>query len=507
MKKVNTLSLVSLIMISLLLLLSACSKSAVLDDLDKDLALSTEVSKTTNKTLDFKNTGSQLLSFTSTSSNDWLVITPEKGDVAIGASQELDITATCDADVEKRSATVTLNYNGGKSNIALSLDCTRATTGSLVLTVDLPEGTAAPITVTGPNDFSQSVISSTTLNDLVEGTYTITSEVTQIDIATYAPEKLVQTVTITGGETTDEHIGFACTQVKPNDVGLDNLLKAVTKKDSYNCFDLEQITTLSDHMVFGESAPPNLDKSNYIPIKDLKALQYVKNLEWLYLGGSTFNYKNYDNYLNQVSEIPSTLELKKLKHLDLSNNPIAKIPTSFNLDNLEYLGFHIHNSLESNLDLSSSKFKGLTNLKTLDLSGNQITNLPKDIFSELENLTTLNLEGNALLSSLDSKIFEKLTKLEKLDLKYTNYLGPKEIKQKDLFSSLNQLTTLSLRGAGLTSLDIRLFSNLNNLKELDLVNNCLNFLENPTRDTIATLRTQGVNLILDVGNTEHCGLW
>ena len=98
---------------------------AILDDLDPELAFSAEVSKSTTTTLSFKNSGNKVLSFNTSSSADWLVVNPPKGDVAIAALQELEIAGNCGTDIEERTATLTIDSNSGKFDVVISLDCTR----------------------------------------------------------------------------------------------------------------------------------------------------------------------------------------------------------------------------------------------------------------------------------------------------------------------------------------------------------------------------------------------
>lgn len=91
-----------------------------------------------------------------------------------------------------------------------------------------------------------------------------------------------------------------------------------------------------------------------------------------------------------------------------------------------------------------SRIQGLTNLQWLDLSGNQLTTLPVDLFAGLINLRTLYLSNNRLTTLLVG-LFTELTNLQTLWL------------------SVNRLTTLP---AGL-------FAGLTNLLRLDLSANPL----------------------------------
>ena len=74
----------------------------------------------------------------------------------------------------------------------------------------------------------------------------------------------------------------------------------------------------------------------------------------------------------------------------------------------------------SNRDLTSfpSQVKDMTNLMRLNLSGNDIKNIPEDIFSGIPNLADLNLERNNDLAKLPLDLLE-LKNLKYLNLRKT----------------------------------------------------------------------------------------
>ncbi len=120
--------------------------------------------------------------------------------------------------------------------------------------------------------------------------------------------------------------------------------------------------------------------------------------------------------------------------------------------------------------LSGDPFDGLTKLEILDLSQNQITAVPVAAFGDLSELWYLDLGRNALTSSglpvttsgsvVTGAVFDDLQSLEWLALN----------NQFTQDSSNNFEPT---GNAQLTSLDVRVFSGLVSLKELDLANNGL----------------------------------
>ena len=113
-------------------------------------------------------------------------------------------------------------------------------------------------------------------------------------------------------------------------------------------------------------------------------------------------------------------------------------------------------SLSSTLDLTSKginslktgDFVGLTNLTSLILERNALTELPAGIFDELTALTWLDLSDNAALSSLPPGIFDELTALTHLFLYNTalTELPP------GIFNSLTALTELHLCGNQVTDI-------------------------------------------------------
>lgn len=129
---------------------------------------------------------------------------------------------------------------------------------------------------------------------------------------------------------------------------------------------------------------------------------------------------------NQLQELGKNTfrNLPGLKHLDLSNN---------NLANISDLSFQVGINLSSpllELNLSNSLYNesmiffvagalqngSLSNLQTLDLSGNNLMYFPTGTFSALPSLKHLDLSNNSLVS-FRSGMFTNLHSLETLDLR------------------------------------------------------------------------------------------
>ena len=111
------------------------------------------------------------------------------------------------------------------------------------------------------------------------------------------------------------------------------------------------------------------------------------------------------------------VDLKRLKHLDLSNNFCSFIEVGFfdAVPNVETVKLS-HNILASVLahDTDGLIFKPLNATKTLDLSDNSITSLPEKVFDHLSSIENLNLSNNQLAEFKSSSVHLKGTR--QLDL-------------------------------------------------------------------------------------------
>ena len=124
---------------------------------------------------------------------------------------------------------------------------------------------------------------------------------------------------------------------------------------------------------------------------------------------------------------------------------IDDIKTINNPENVKVLSLYNNNLTELDKDICSN----LTQLKYLDLGFNKLTELDKDIFSNLTQLQQLNLGVN-LLTQLDKNIFSNLTQLKKLKLN-NNKLTELD---KNIFVNLTQLQVLKLSNNKLKNIPI-----------------------------------------------------
>uniref|UniRef100_A0A336M520 CSON012250 protein n=1 Tax=Culicoides sonorensis TaxID=179676 RepID=A0A336M520_CULSO len=103
-------------------------------------------------------------------------------------------------------------------------------------------------------------------------------------------------------------------------------------------------------------------------------------------------------------------------------------------------------------------------LESLDLSYNQIKELPHDIFQFTSQLKAINLAGNQL-SELDVNIFNNLSSLQVLDLSKNNFRK----LSTEIFKNLNQLLHLSISGNPLMEFDVeKILRYTTNLKEINI---------------------------------------
>lgn len=134
------------------------------------------------------------------------------------------------------------------------------------------------------------------------------------------------------------------------------------------------------------------------------------------------------------------------------------------------------------LQLQDLDITDLTGLQTipnpqevlhLDLSGNNIIELPEHVLDKLVNLQTLILTGNPIVE-VKKNTFNKLTKLDQLHLENTGLSSlPDEV-----FDELSNLKMLNLIGCNLKKVQLRLLQRLSNLDEIGLMQNKLKSIPN-----------------------------
>ncbi|KAG6441807.1 hypothetical protein O3G_MSEX001967 [Manduca sexta] len=174
---------------------------------------------------------------------------------------------------------------------------------------------------------------------------------------------------------------------------------------------------------------------------------------------------------NVIRELPVAAfgHFKILKHLDLSGNLLNSIAAE------------VFEGLEQSLDflsLSQNRILGFTgqqlkfvNLWFLDISDNQISNVPVEAFESIPSLTHLNMSRNWHINVLPQNVFQQNQALLSVDLSRN---GLKALPV-NLFSKNLNLEHIDLSHNLLQEISENSFKNLRNLTYLDLsYNNIVN---------------------------------
>uniref|UniRef100_A0A1B6DPN9 LRRCT domain-containing protein n=1 Tax=Clastoptera arizonana TaxID=38151 RepID=A0A1B6DPN9_9HEMI len=202
---------------------------------------------------------------------------------------------------------------------------------------------------------------------------------------------------------------------------------------------------------------------------------------------------------NRIHSVDYTIQnYHKLKHLDLSRNKIHSLrPHNFELqERLTVLNIS-YNHITS---LSKSTFKGLKSLQVLDISNNRIEVIHSGAFKETSDLMVLDLSYNKIMSFIDDHIFNNLRKIRIVSLQGNQILEvPSEIfnhipssslevvrLQENLIEELHErsfsssvfscLKTLNLASNVIRTIHRSTFSGLHSLVYLDLSDNNLTFI-------------------------------
>ncbi|XP_013194089.1 protein artichoke [Amyelois transitella] len=174
---------------------------------------------------------------------------------------------------------------------------------------------------------------------------------------------------------------------------------------------------------------------------------------------------------NVIRELPTAAfeHFKMLHHLDLSGNLLnsiaAEVFTGLE-QSLQYL------SLSQNriLGFTGQKLKFI-NLWFLDISGNQISEIPVNAFDSIPSLLYLNMSYNDHISTLPQNLFQNNQGLQSIDLRH---IGLKALPV-NLFTKTPNVEYIYLSHNNLQEITENTFKNLRNLTHLDLsYNNIVN---------------------------------
>lgn len=204
----------------------------------------------------------------------------------------------------------------------------------------------------------------------------------------------------------------------------------------------------------------------------------LANNKMTYLSGSTFSHLtklkelklSFNNimYLDQQVFLPLR---KTLEVLDLSssfseyNHPVETFIC--NLDRLEWLQID-HNNISQ---LSISSIHSLPKLHHLDISNNDLGEIPNDLFSLTKHtyLSTVHISNNKL-GSIKSGTFDGIPHLSTIVL-FGNKIS---IIERFAFTNCSYLHTIVLSENGLTSIESLAFHNMTRLSNIYLQDNNLN---------------------------------
>ena len=146
-------------------------------------------------------------------------------------------------------------------------------------------------------------------------------------------------------------------------------------------------------------------------------------------------------------------------------------------DKIDLSYFLFQNSNIELLNLEELEFK---NVKIVNLSGNRLTEIPKNIFT-LVNLEILNISNNNVESISDE--ISKLSCLKILDLS-NNHI----VKLSNKFSALENLHSLFLHNNHISHIKIGILGSLKNLEIITLHNNFLDTIPQDFFENVSTVK-------------------
>ncbi|KAJ7646531.1 adenylate cyclase [Roridomyces roridus] len=215
----------------------------------------------------------------------------------------------------------------------------------------------------------------------------------------------------------------------------------------------DTITSFSDNIVTSTSGPvfPNNRKPSTASMLDIPPLAH--SLEALYLGENSFT----DEVLHPL------MILKELRVLNLSFNEIQDMPSNFfrNLVKLE----EVYLSGNGLTNFPSEDLPKLTRLSTLFLNGNRLQTLPQEL-GKVKSLTFLDVGSNQLKYNINNWEFDWNWNFNK-NLRYLNLSGNKRLQIKSDPSAPGYRQSVSTSNVNRGSLAG--FSELNQLRVLGLM--------------------------------------
>jgi len=134
--------------------------------------------------------------------------------------------------------------------------------------------------------------------------------------------------------------------------------------------------------------------------------------------------------------------------------------------------------------LNASRLRGLTQLKTLSVAGNRISEITWEAFRFMSSLEDLNIARNRI-PALPGNIFSANTLLKDVDASENEIVG----LDADVFTDTKELKTLSLQGNRIDTLPIYVFRHMHNLRTLQLQRNAISGVLSNSLSGLASLRS------------------
>lgn len=183
------------------------------------------------------------------------------------------------------------------------------------------------------------------------------------------------------------------------------------------------------------------------------------------------------------------VNVPNLRTLLLSGNKLSFIPRGVLLEQLTYLDLSDNSGnvfVSSYFSLGKRRFIGMSKLTVLNLSYNRINGIANDTFEGLTNLVVLGLK-NATIFYLGNNSFVFLRNLRFLNLE-NNPLDKTITLTKEIFNGLENLEVLLLGGCSLSTLNSP-FDHLKSLQHLGLERNHLHSLAGEVFLPLVALRS------------------
>ncbi|XP_052872218.1 uncharacterized protein LOC128277747 [Anopheles cruzii] len=188
-------------------------------------------------------------------------------------------------------------------------------------------------------------------------------------------------------------------------------------------------------------------------------LQDLANLETLNMFG------------NRLQRLQSLSGSPRLKTIDVSGNELTVLPTDLfgGLTHLETVQLHYNRITE----LPDGLLQDQTQLRSISLANNQLTTLPATLFLATTALTALDLSGNRL-AALPPNLLQRQAGLQELRLSRNALSG--ELPDA-LLRNTTQLRVLDLTDNQLETINKNVFASLSALEELHMSHNRLRVID------------------------------